>query len=112
VLAVPLGEPDGLAGSVAKVVELGPPGLAASDRFDIDNVGRMQREDSLDALVGDDPPDREVFVDAPAFTGDYRAGKYLRSLFVALSDPAVNIDDITYLEVRDFLLERLALYGV
>ena len=72
----------------------------------------MQREDSLDTLVGNDPPDREVFVNAPAFTGNYRAGEYLRSLFVALFNPAVNLDNITYLEVRDFVLERLALDGV
>jgi hypothetical protein len=112
VFAVSLGELDCLAAPLAQVIKLGPPCFAASDWFDVDNVGRMQRKDSLDALVGDDPPDREVFVDAAAFAGDNRAGEYLRSLFVALSDPAVNLDDITYLEVRDFFLERLALDGV
>jgi hypothetical protein len=112
VVAVPLSELDGLTASVAQIIELGPPCFAASDRLDIEDVGRMQREDSLDALVGDDPPDGEVFVNAPAFTGNYRAGKYLRSLFVALFDSAVNLDDITYLEMRYLVFERLALNGV
>lgn len=72
----------------------------------------MKWKDSLDALVSDDPPDREVFVDAPAFTGNYRAGKYLRSLFVALFNPAVNLYDVTYFKVRDLVLETLFLNGV
>ena len=72
----------------------------------------MQREDSLDTLVGNDPPDREVFVNAPAFTGNYRAGEYLRSLFVALFNPAVNLDNITYLEVRDILFQAFAFNSV
>ena len=111
-VAVPLFEPDGLAGPVTQIIELGSPGLAASNRLDIENVGRMQREDSLDAFVTDHSPDLEVFINAPAFAGNYRAGKYLRSLFLSLFDTAVNLDDITYLEVRDFLLETLAFNGV
>ena len=39
VVAVPLGELDGLAGSVAQVIELGPPCFAASNRLDIENIG-------------------------------------------------------------------------
>jgi hypothetical protein len=112
VVAVPLGELDGLAGPVTQVIELGSPGFAASYRLDIENIGRMQREDSFYALVGDDPPDGEGFVNAPAFAGDYRAGKYLRSLFVALFDPAVNLDYITYLEVRDLALKTFAFNGI
>ena len=111
-VAVPLGELDGLAASVTQIIELGPPGLAASDRLDIDDVGRVQRKDSFDALVTNDSPDREVFVNATAFAGNDRAGKYLRSLFVALFNTAVNLDDITYLEMRDLVLETLAFNGV
>jgi hypothetical protein len=112
VIAVPLGEPDGLAGPVSQVVELRPPGLAASNRLDIEDIGRMQREDSFDALVTDNSPDCEGFVNAPAFPGDDRAGKYLCSLFVALFDSAVDLDDITYLKVRDLALKTFALNGV
>lgn len=111
-VAVPLGELDGLAASVAQIIELGSPGLTASDRLDIDDVRRVQRKDSFDALVTNDSPDREVFVNAPAFAGNDRAGKYLRSLFVALFNTAVNLDDITYLEMGDLVLETFALNGI
>ena len=72
----------------------------------------MQREDSFDSLVTDHSPDGEVFVNTPAFAGNDRTGKYLRSLFVALFDTAMNLDDITYLEMRDLVLKAFALNGV
>jgi hypothetical protein len=111
-VAVPLFEPDCLAGPITQIIELGPPGLAASDRLDIYDVRRVQREDSFDALVTGESTDGEVFVNAPAFAGNHRAGKYLRSLFVAFFNTTVNLYDIAYLEVRDFILETLALNGV
>jgi hypothetical protein len=112
VLAVPLAELDGLAGPVAQVIELGPPFFAAADRLDVDDVRRMQREDALDALIVDDPADGEGRVDAPAFARDDRAGEYLRPLFVAFFDPAVDIDDVADLEMRDTGLETLAFNGI
>ena len=112
VVAVPLGKLDGLAGPITQIIELGPPGLAASDRLDIENVGRVQREDSFDTLVIGDPPDGEVFVNAPAFAGNDRAGKYLRSLFVALFNAAVYLYDVTYFKVRNLALETIFLNGV
>jgi len=72
----------------------------------------MQREDSFDTLVTDHSPNREVFIDAPAFAGNDRAGKYLCPLFLALFNTAVNLDDIAYLEVRDLVLETLMFNGV
>ena len=83
-VAVPLGELDGLAGPITQIIELGSPGPAASNRLDIEDIGRMQREDSFDALVTDHSPNGEVFVNAPSFAGNDRAGKYLRSLFLVL----------------------------
>jgi len=112
VVAVPLGELYGLAGPFTQIIELGPPGLAASDGLDIEDIGRMQREDSFDSLATDHSTDREGFIDAPAFACDYHAGKDLRSLFVALFNTAVNLDDIAYLEVRDLALKTFALNGV
>jgi hypothetical protein len=72
----------------------------------------MQREDSFDALITDHSPDGEGFINAPAFAGDYCAGKDLCSLFIALFDTTVYLDDITYLEMRDVALKTFALNGV
>jgi len=105
---VSLREPDGFAGSLAKVIQFCPPCFAASDGPDIDNVGRMEREDSFDTLVIDNPPDCEVFVNASALAGDYGAGEYLRALFVAFSDTAVDIYNIAYFEVRYAFLQTFA----
>ena len=109
---MPLFEPDGLAGPITKIIELGSPGLAASDWLDIEDIGRVQREDSFDSLVANHSPDREVFINAPAFAGNDRAGKYLCSLFLALFDTAVNLYNIAYLEVRDLTLKTLAFNGI
>jgi len=72
----------------------------------------VQREDSFDAFVIDDSPDRETLVDAPAFACDYRAREYLRTLLVAFFDAAVNVHYIAHLEVGYAALKTLALYGV
>jgi hypothetical protein len=112
VIAVPLFELDGLAGPLTQVIELGSPGLTASDRLDIDDIRRVQGKDPFDALVTGESPDGEVFVNAPASACNHRTGEYLRSLFVALFNTAVNLDDIAYLEVRDIVFETLALNGV
>jgi hypothetical protein len=68
----------------------------------------MKREDSFDALVIDNPPDGEGFVNAAAPAGDYGAGKYLRALFVTFSDSAVDIHKIAYFEVRFVFLQTFA----
>jgi hypothetical protein len=107
-IAVPLSQPDGLAGPLAEVIQFCASCLAASDRPDIQDIGRMKREDTLDALVIDDPPDRKAFVDAPALAGDYRAREYLRAFFIAFFDAAVNIHYIAYLEMRDLFLQTFA----
>jgi hypothetical protein len=112
VIAVPLFELDGLAGPLTQVIELGSPGLAASDRLDIDDIRRVQGKDPFDTLATGESPDGEVFVNAPAFARNDRAGEYLRSLFVALFDTAVDLYDIAYFEVRDLVLETFALNGV
>lgn len=111
-VAVPLCQLDGLAGPLAEVVQFCPPYLAASDRLDIQDVRRMEREDAFHTLVIDDPPDREALVNAPAFAGNYRAGKDLRAFLIAFLYAAVNIDYIAYLEMRDLFLQTFAFNGV
>jgi len=69
----------------------------------------MKRENPLDALVIDNSPHCERFVNASALARDYCAGKYLFALFIAFFDKAVDINNIAYFEVRYFLLEAFAL---
>ena len=100
------------ARSLPEEVQLGPPDLAAAGRHDIEHVGRMERELPLDALVAHDPPDGEALIDAAAFAGDDRAGENLRAGLVAFLDPAMDVHRIAHLEVRDLLLQTLALNTV
>ena len=103
--AVAVSKADGFACSLAEVVELCPPCFAASDRPDIDNVRRMQGEDSFDALVIYDSSDSECFADSPASACDYGAGKYLYTLFVALLDAATDVNGIAYFKMGDAFLQ-------
>jgi hypothetical protein len=109
VLAVSLGELHRLAGTLPQIIQFGPSRLSAADGLDVDNIGRMQRKDSLDTLVVDDSSHRKGLVYAPPFSRNHRAGEYLHPLLLALSDSAVNIDGIAYFKMRDFLLEAIAL---
>ncbi len=68
----------------------------------------MKRKDSFDALIINNPPDCEGFVNAAALAGDYGAGKYLRALFVAFFDAAVDIYNIAYFKVRYVFLQTFA----
>jgi hypothetical protein len=111
-VAVPLGESDGFAGSLAEEIKLGPAFLTASDRLNIQNVRRVQREDSLHAFVVDDSTDSKALVNTPAFPADHRPGKDLRAFLVALSDPAVNVYHVANLEMRNILLQTLAFNGI
>ena len=106
--AVPLGQLDGLARSASQVIKLGASGLAASDRLDIEYVGRVEREDPFDALAADHPPDSEGLANTPALAGDHGAAEYLRAFLLALFDSAANVNDIAYLEVRNLFLETFA----
>jgi len=109
VFAVSVREPDGFACSLAEKIEFCAPYFSASDGPDIDDVGRMEGEDSLDALVAYYSADGECFVDSAALSGDYSAGKNLHALFVAFFDSAVDIDCIAYLEMWYIFPEALAL---
>ena len=72
----------------------------------------MQRENPLDPLVINYTSYRESLVYPPAFSADYRAGKYLRPGFIAFLDPAVHVHRIAHLKVRDLFLQALALNGI
>jgi len=102
--AVSVRELDGLACTFTEVIQLCPPRFAASDRPDVYYVGRMKREDSFNTFVINNPSNSKVFVNAAALTGNYGAGKYLGTLFVAFFDAAVDVHYVANLEVGYFLL--------
>jgi len=112
VFAVSLSESNRLAGPLAEEIQFCTPCFAASNRLDIEYVRRMKREDSLHAFVIDDSPHRKGLVNAPPLSGDYRAGEYLNTLFVAFSDSAMNINHIAYFKMRCIFPETLAFDGI
>ena len=95
-----LGELGCLAGAFTEIIEFGASCHAASHRFDINDCGGVEREDSLDAFIVDDAADGEGFVDASAFAGDNCAVKDLRPLLVAFFDAAIDVHCVAYFEVR------------
>ncbi len=105
VLRVALTESDGLSGTLAEEIELCAAGFAGANGLDVEDVRRVQREDSLDAFVGHDASYREVFVDSAAFAGDYGAAELLGADLVAFLDSAGHLDNIADFKVRDVLLE-------
>jgi len=101
---VSVGEFDGLSGALAEVIQLCASCPSASDGPDIDDVGRMYREDSLDALVVYDSADGEGFVDAAAFAGYNGSGENLEALLVAFFDSAADVYGVAYFEMGYFFL--------
>ncbi len=106
--AVPLGQLDGLARPASQVIELCASGLAASDRLDIEHVGRIDRKNSFDALAASHSPDRKGFIDTSALAGNHGAAEYLRAFLFAFCDSAANVNNIADLEVRNLFLDTLA----
>ena len=105
-------ESDGLAGPLAKIIELCPPFSAAANRLDIDDARGIEGEDSFDALVINDSADYERFANSAASACDYRAGKYLHALFIALFYAATDVHSIAYFKVRYLFPQTFALNGV
>lgn len=107
--AVPLFELDGFACTLTKVIQFGASDLAATNGLYIKNIGGMDWEYTLYAFVVDNPTNGKGFIHAASPTGDNRTCEYLSADFVALLDTAMDIHDITYLEMRSIFLKRLAL---
>jgi len=108
VLAVALSQLDSLAGSLAEIIKFCPSCPAAPDWLDVDDIGRMKREDSLHPLAAHHSPDGEHLVDASAFAGDYRAAEHLNPLLVTFLDFATDVYDIAYFKIGDLFLQAFA----
>lgn len=105
--AVTFGEPDGFSRALPQKIQFCPPCLTASHCLNIHDIRRMNWEDSFYALSCDDPSYSEGLVNTASPSGNYRAGEYLDSFFIALFNPAAHINHIANFEIRHFLLEAL-----
>ena len=112
VFAVAMSQSDTLAGSLAEVIQFCTPRFSASDRLDINDVRRMKQEYTLHTLVIYDTPHSEGLIDAAPFAGDYHAGEYLKTLFVAFLDSAPYVYGIAYFKMRYVLLETFTFSSV
>lgn len=101
--AVLLGQSYSLAGAFSKVVKFRAFSFAAAQRSDVEHIRTIQRESALDTFVVDDSANCEHLVYSPAFAGNNSAGEDLDTLLAALDDSAMDIDRITYFEMRDII---------
>ena len=72
----------------------------------------MQRENPFDAFARYDSADRKSAIDAPAFAGDYRAGKYADTFLVAFFDSAMDVNYVADFKMRNILLQAFAFDNV
>jgi hypothetical protein len=101
---------DGFTNAIAKEVQFRTSGLAASYRDNINYVRRMQWEDTLNTFAANYAANCERFVDSTAATADYGPAEYLNTCFFTFFDPAVYLDGIANLEIRNLIFEVLTLY--
>lgn len=96
--------------AVPEIIEFCPSGFAASDRFDVDHIRRIDWEYPFDAFVAYNTANGEVLVHAAAAFGDYNTGKNLDAALVAFLDFAMYVNDITYLKVWLLILDIFLFY--
>ena len=95
-----------LTAAAAEVIELRATDLAAADDFDLGDVGRVDRENALDALAVGDLADREVLVDAGAGAADDDALVGLGADVIALDDLHHHLDGVAGAEFGHAALRR------
>src|SRR5216684_2398964 len=116
-IAGALGDPRGLAGQAAEVIELGAPHLAAAHDLDRREARRVEREDALDTLAIGDLAQSEIRVDSRILAPDADALEGLDALALALDNLDADAHRIAGAEIGDraaldqfldlLLLERL-----
>lgn len=108
-IAVPLCEPDALTTSLSEKIEFGTSGLAATDSPYVDDIGRMEREDTFDTFVTENAANRESLVDAATSTANDGTAEDLDTGLVAFADTTLNIHNVTNFKIRNLILEALTL---
>jgi len=95
-----------LANALAQVVQLGAADLAATTNNDINDVGRMIKEGSLDAFVGHDAANGELLVHAATATGNDDSVEDLHALLLSFDNAAVYVHGVADVELGQFRFER------
>ena len=96
-----------LAHSVTQVVQFCSANLTLAGNFYLHNVGGMQREGLLGAYAERNASYGEGLGDTTVLLSDNGAFKKLNSLSGALNDTLMNLNGVTYVELRNLRLELL-----
>ena len=92
---------------VTQVIQLRASYLTVADDVNLDNVGRMDREDLLHAAAVRNASDGEGFGDAAAVLGDNGTLEHLNSLARTLNDFVVDANGVTDVDLGNLSLELL-----
>ena len=92
---------------VTQVVQLSASDLTVADDVDLNNVGRVDREDLLHTAAVGDTSDGEGLGDAAAVLGDNGTLKHLNSLTRTLNDLVVDADGVTDVDLGHLGLKLL-----
>jgi hypothetical protein len=98
------------SGAVPEKIQFCASGFAASDRFDVDHIRRIDWERPFDTFVLYNTANGEVLVHAAAAFGDYDTGKNLYAALVAFLDFTMYVNGIAYLKVWLLVFDILLFY--
>jgi tRNA(His) 5'-end guanylyltransferase len=107
VVAVTLGEFYAFTAALSEEVEFCASCFSASDGSYVNDVRRMDREDSFDTLVAYDASDSESLVYSASPAGYDGSAEELDTGLGAFNDAALHFHDVTYFKIRHFFLEAL-----
>ena len=93
---------------IAKVVELGAPNVAVGDDLDLGDRRCVEREGPLDAHTEAHLADGEGLLDACTLSTDDDALEDLDTLTGALDHAHVDLERVTWTEIRDVISQRVA----
>src|SRR5579884_135062 len=95
-----LAQAGSLAFEPAQVIQLGAAHAAGSDKVDVIDHWRVDREDALNALAETDLANGNGLAQAAVLTRDYGAFESLQTLLVALANSDVHADGVAWAEFR------------
>jgi len=92
----------GFADAITQEVQLGPADFATPLNLHVNNVGRVDHECSLNALIGNDTPNGKDLVNPAPAPRNHHTVEDLYALLLALNDSRVYVDGITDVQRGNF----------